>query len=263
MSMDEFFPETMVINLKSRPERLKRFKEANENLLKHSTLTVLEASDGKDLVANKGHSHKLKSDGHYGCLLSHRRIWEKVKKMPNGKWVLVAEDDARIDPRFLKDWKKIEQDAREQGANIIIFYVGNNNQPNLLKQVKTKFAPSDATFTGLVPIRSHFSGLVFYAVNNRGASKLYNESSLKPKSAVTNSDTAIARLCKNGKLDVYTTEGIYYSKIPREQFSDTAQRVMKYKEKLEGGTSPASSWFVPIVVLVAVAVIALVLCFIR
>ena len=110
-----------LINLKRRPDRLKKFLEFyNNSDMKDNSLIKFDAIDGSKLDINsvplselaKAELNQLDSTGfrtkHYqltkggiGCYLSHVKIWENILKN-NYKYALIFEDDAKVPPNISK-----------------------------------------------------------------------------------------------------------------------------------------------------------------
>ena len=107
--------KTVVINLKSRTDRLTAFSNAHPNL----DYEVFSAVDGRRVDYDKLQSlgfdvnhdwidpllNTPLTKGEVGCFLSHWEIWKKCVEM--NEPVMVLEDDARITDRF--SMEEIEQ----------------------------------------------------------------------------------------------------------------------------------------------------------
>jgi hypothetical protein len=236
-------PEINVITLENRPERLKGFWRDNPIVLKASEkVNVFPASNGKQLVAKDGDKHNLKTDGHYGCFMSHHRLWKTLEqRLQSDEWAFVVEDDVLIDKGVITDWPKIKKDARKKSVDVIFFFVHRAQQENLRKQGKNKYkwASSGDRFEGLVPLTAHFDGTVMYAVNKQGASILANDPRLNPKTAKFNVDNLMALFAREKVLNVFATKGKYYAKLPQaDKYDSDTVRVKSMFELQIGKKNP-------------------------
>lgn len=96
----------IVINLKSRADRLEKFKENNAASLAGCEVTIFEAIDGRSMTLPALEAAGFGTDknwrdpllkrtltwGEIGCFLSHYKVWELIAKQ--NEPVLVLEDDA-------------------------------------------------------------------------------------------------------------------------------------------------------------------------
>lgn len=117
-----------VINLKRRPDRLKRFMGACP--LKN--VKVIEAFDAsfpeKESERNKAIYRNLHSwePGADGCSMSHMLVWEDILAN-NHEYALVMEDDAEFMPIFCE---KLELVLKELPKDFKILYTGGRFRPN-------------------------------------------------------------------------------------------------------------------------------------
>ncbi len=154
--------KTFLINLESRPDRLKRMSD----ILAQAGIEfeVFPAVDGRKLASANGvcrladgtpiydpdHSIKLgyrpMSPAEIGCYLSHLEIWKKVVEQNVG-WALVLEDDLNIDPRISsiikhlpdveKGWDYIKLSALGKVPFIKLFPLTANHSLSLLLRGST------------------------------------------------------------------------------------------------------------------------------
>lgn len=106
--------KAVVINLKSRKDRLDLFKTNNED--KAPGFNLFEAVNGKELTYEKLKEQGFDTDkywrdpnlgrvltwGEIGCFLSHYRVWEMIAN--GGEPVLVIEDDAVLTCHLGEVW---------------------------------------------------------------------------------------------------------------------------------------------------------------
>ena len=93
----ETFSKVYLINLKKRPERLKKWLEDNKLVIENlSNLEIIEAVDGTKISMNDWGF----STGALGCLESHLNILKDAKQNKCNR-ILVLEDDFIFDENFM------------------------------------------------------------------------------------------------------------------------------------------------------------------
>jgi GR25 family glycosyltransferase involved in LPS biosynthesis len=120
-NQNNIFDHTYLMNLKRRPDRLKRFlNEYNKSDMKFVQLKKIIAVDGSEIDILKipltetarGELKQIETTGfrskHYqltrgaiGCYLSHVKIWKDIVEN-NYKTALIFEDDAKVPKDILK-----------------------------------------------------------------------------------------------------------------------------------------------------------------
>jgi len=177
-----FFDTIIIINLKRRPDKLKKVLQRIYDLkLEESVnIQVLSAVDGKELsdewLKNNIRISPLYRDsmrgrgmtyGEIGCALSHMRAWEMVKETPSIKNALIIEDDAVFKPNFLEVTKRIQPGI--ENINYDFMYMGRKK----MVEEKEPVVYSDV-------VQPYFSyWCLAYVLNKSGAKKLLTSNFLQ------------------------------------------------------------------------------------
>ena len=169
----ELIVDTYVINLDTRPDRLKSFiKESNVE-----TFIRIPAVNGKTLTMNKMIYDCFKHNTFHwkksviGCSLSHIRIWSTIVQN-SGKYTMILEDDVRFHSSNRSYMKDIPNDAD-------ILYLGGVLPPNksflpsCLKQVNTHWSEIiPNTYFSSIPMPQFHFCTYSYIISKKGAEKL-------------------------------------------------------------------------------------------
>lgn len=113
--------KTHVINLKRREDRLKSFREDNDNQL--ISYNIFDAIDGKKLTPCHNiqklfeHNDYKYRRGIVGCALSHIVLWQEIITTDTSG--IIIEDDAKLTPHFTN--KAVKLIADTPNADIIFF----------------------------------------------------------------------------------------------------------------------------------------------
>jgi GR25 family glycosyltransferase involved in LPS biosynthesis len=165
-----------VINLKRRPHMLKSFiKNNNKNF---GTIIPFEAVDGLEynnvLAKYQGPDskvHQQTTHGRFGCFLSHLKLLKIIAETCNpDDWVLIAEDDAMIDPKLTEDWPEMQ---KPKDCDIIFLSRNYTEHDSTIR-------PYDKDEVNLVKIDGIFYGAHLYAVTGRGAKKILEFPEMDP-----------------------------------------------------------------------------------
>jgi GR25 family glycosyltransferase involved in LPS biosynthesis len=191
--------DAYVINLPRRSDRLLQFKNHfSDSELASSNLTVVEAVDGSDtdsireympestfkiLKTGERNDHSELTPGMIGCHLSHYKTYEQF--LNSGKpRAFIFEDDSKVLPTFGNTLSDLPDDW-----DIVMFGVQScMNCPEF-----------DSRFTRL----HDFYGAGGYLINRGGAMKMMQ---YKEKPINNQIDLYIAKLCREGKLNVYSVK---------------------------------------------------------
>jgi len=173
------FDEIYLVNLKRRPDRLKRMQACFEEL--GIDYKLIEAVDGKMLTKSYLEALDIKQCANYkdpysgrdmtfgeiGCFMSHYKIWEDVVQNSHQK-VVVFEDDIRFEMFFTIALSNLMIDLNNSGIkNWDLIYLGR-------KRLRKDLEPDVKGTEGLVwPSYSYWT--LSYMLSNAGAQKLLNQ----------------------------------------------------------------------------------------
>jgi len=173
------FDEIYLINLKRRPDRLKRMQACFEEL--GIGYKLIEAVDGKMLTAKYLETLDIKqcanfrdpysgrdmTYGEIGCFMSHYKIWEDVVQKNHQK-VIVFEDDIRFELYFKISLSNLMIEIGNAGIkNWDLIYLGR-------KRLRKDLEPRVKDTELLVwPVYSYWT--LSYLLTNSGAQKLLNQ----------------------------------------------------------------------------------------
>ena len=141
-----------VINLKRRPQRLKRFLDS----CPLSFVKVIEGFDGVNYInepeTKQGIVKKfsLQTRGEVGCFLSHMRIYQEIVR-ENIQRALILEDDAIFSKNFTE---KLEKVITELPKDFIIAYIGGRFQENFVMNPNTCIPISENIVQHKYPLQS-------------------------------------------------------------------------------------------------------------
>ena len=158
IKINDFFDKVYVINLKSRPERLKLCKqELNKNGIEHEVFEAVIGNPGVEV-----HSKYLRNrPGAVGCLLSHIGVIKNAKKLGLNK-ILVIEDDVEFCKNFIQVFDKMVKDLPEDWD---MFYLGGSGHVNPNNNVLTEITKNISKTTGTMTTSSYgISGNIFDVV---------------------------------------------------------------------------------------------------
>jgi len=173
------FDEIYLVNLKRRPDRLKRMQACFEEL--GIAYKLIDAVDGKMLTKGYLEALDIKQCANYrdpysgrdmtygeiGCFMSHYKIWEDVVQN-NHKKVIVFEDDIRFEMYFKISLSNLMVELSNAGVdNWDLIYLGR-------KRLRKNLEPSVKGTQNLVwPSYSYWT--LSYILSNSGAQKLLNQ----------------------------------------------------------------------------------------
>ena len=173
------FDQIYLVNLKRRPDRLKRMRACFEEL--GIDYKLIEAVDGKSLT--KGYlealdikqcanykdpySNRDMTYGEIGCFMSHYKIWEDVVQKGHDR-IIVFEDDVRFETFFKVTLSNLMIDLQNTGLNEWdLIYLGR-------KRLRKDLEPAVKGAETLVwPSYSYWT--LSYILSNSGAQKLLNQ----------------------------------------------------------------------------------------
>jgi len=173
------FDEIYLVNLKRRPDRLKRMQACFEEL--GIAYKLIEAVDGKMLTKSYLEALDIKQCANYldpysgrdmtygeiGCFMSHYKIWEDVVQNNHQK-VIVFEDDIRFETYFKISLSNLVIELRNSEINNWdLVYLGR-------KRLRKDLEPEVKGTENLVwPSYSYWT--LSYILSNAGAQKLLNQ----------------------------------------------------------------------------------------
>ena len=191
--------DSYVINLPRRSDRLQQFKQHYyKSEIASNNLIVVQAVDGsnlaeiygyvtestqKILTTGKRNSHSELTPGMIGCYLSHYKTYEEFLK--SGKpTAFIFEDDSKILPIFGSTLDNLPPDW-----DLVMIGV----------QSCMECPAVDGKFNRL----HDFYGAGGYLINRQGAQKMIQN---KETPIAHQVDLLIGKLCKEGKLNVYSVK---------------------------------------------------------
>lgn len=111
-----YLPGSYVINMLSRPDRMKEFRSWNEQAMRFNAVVPDQVPDGYNLPV-----------GMLGCTMSHSALWNKIAEDRDG-YYMIFEDDA-VPAR--SDWQQITarifSDTFLMFPDFDILYLGGNH----------------------------------------------------------------------------------------------------------------------------------------
>ena len=161
-----------VVNLRRRPDRLRRFAASAARALGSRAWSRFEAVDGAaadaradgafearwDATQNAAHDRHIRpgprraTDGERGCALSHVALWRRVAALDDAAWFLVCEDDCAFrdffDGELRRAWPLLPP-----GADLV--YLGLSDRGERTYDVAGRvFAPAYGFGTHCYAIRA-------------------------------------------------------------------------------------------------------------
>lgn len=170
--------KTYVVNLKSRPDRLKQFIVDNHESLHQLQYEVFEAIDGKEIMPTPKNL-KLFETGDYkyrkgimGCASSHIKIWHELIVSPELDIMLVLEDDITLAKNFID--KLIISLRRLPPNQWDMVFLGHFLYPNLRKDMdRSDVNPTVERWDKNRCISQSMGGTIGYVISKKGAIKMY------------------------------------------------------------------------------------------
>jgi GR25 family glycosyltransferase involved in LPS biosynthesis len=189
-----------VINLKRRYKQFENFLKNNRKnplyITRFNAIDGLEENNKQANIKGKNPVHKQTKHGRFGCFLSHLEILKLIAKNHNPtEWVLIAEDDAIIDPLLFRDWYSITSKAEKFNAHIIFLSRTYAKKDQFLYPIVDGF--------NLVRINDIFYGAQLYMVTGIGAQKILSMKEMDPYDS-TPYDVALGIASKRTH-DIYGT----------------------------------------------------------
>ena len=190
-----------VVNLKRRPDRLKKFTE----MCPFKDVEVVYGFDGKQPRNEAAKEIKMYTTftkilpGERGCFISHLRIYEEIVKR-NIPHALIMEDDAIMCDGFKE---KFEIFYKELPKDYVIAYVGGRFTENFLMNPQNAISISPHIdqhrlfSTTWVGGYDHDRTTHAYVISNAGATMLYNAYKLISDMSITVDDWMLRILTKN------------------------------------------------------------------
>ncbi len=143
------FSKIYVINLLRRSDRKASVKQAISeiNLPPDIPIEFIEAVDGTNLPSDYKvidnftcpSSGRIMTKGEIGCALSHQKVFEKAyAEMEDNENILILEDDLFIEPNFIEQVNKIEQEVKDIAFDLI--YLGRKKYKE--DEVEEEVSPS-------------------------------------------------------------------------------------------------------------------------
>jgi GR25 family glycosyltransferase involved in LPS biosynthesis len=191
--------DSYVINLPRRADRLQQFKEHySKSEIASNNLIVVQAIDGSKLDEIDGYitestqqilktgkrkDHSELTPGMIGCYLSHYKTYEEFLKSEKPT-ALIFEDDSKILPKFGNTFDNLPQDWD-------LVMIG--------AQSCMECPDVDGNFRRL----HSFYGAGGYLINRQGALKMIQN---KENPIGHQVDLLMGKLCKEGKLNVYSVK---------------------------------------------------------
>lgn len=175
-----FFDSIYIINLKRRPDKLRRVQRRIKNIGIDliCDVEVINAVDGT-IISDNYIKNKVTvptdyfdpvygrgmTKGEIGCALSHHRCWGKISKGESN--VLIIEDDAVFDDDFIERVKQFQSGLKYREWDL--FYLGRNKKD----QREEEIVYDDVVY----PYFSYWC--LAYVLTPNGAKKLYESNYLE------------------------------------------------------------------------------------
>lgn len=119
------FAKVFCVNLKRRPDRLKRFSRSIQSAAGDLSWSRFEAVDGavggddedfeerwnatrnSEFDRNVRPGPRIATSGERGCALSHVALWRCAAERAKSDWTLICEDDCRFDADFDRQFRRL------------------------------------------------------------------------------------------------------------------------------------------------------------
>lgn len=170
----EYTIKTYVINLKRRPDRLKKFVKLNHTKLTEYDYNIFQACDGKTINMTPA-MLKLFETGDYnyrsgiiGCAASHIKIWCELIIRKEIDCFMVIEDDAVLGEDFNN---RVKQALRRCTENWDILWLGHFLYPEF---ATSNELPHVELWSREKAIQRNMGGTFAYIITRQGAEKMLN-----------------------------------------------------------------------------------------
>ncbi len=177
---DKYKIKTYVVNLKRRPDRMKKFIKDNHDKLHLLQYNFFEAIDGQ-IVEPKPKILKLFESGDYnyrkgiiGCALSDIKICHELVTSPGLDCILKLEDDITLADDFVEKTINILKQFKDKNSWDIIF-LGHFLYPQFRdNKYKNNKMPIVEKWNKQMCCEKSMGGTIGYLISRSGSIKLYN-----------------------------------------------------------------------------------------
>lgn len=178
------FPKSFVINLESRPDRMRKFSSN----FKQATsiygwiIDRYEAVDGNKLLRENNYSDEIKHTFRnndfgwrpavIGCALSHINLWKKLIKDPENDSYLIFEDDVEFTDNYVWKFQSLMQKIIFDWDFLFLGHLMCYEHQTIQREEINQLPNWVSMVEYSVPKRISYVGTASYLISKRGAQKL-------------------------------------------------------------------------------------------